>query len=89
MLVMVKLLAVLVGALCVGGYVIVGEIAVVLVALAGVGALAWRVAVASRPRPLGTAGAGRAARLAPRGSGVRIGDERDAHVVDDEGRQRQ
>ncbi|MEU5419053.1 hypothetical protein ACFY1P_03350 [Streptomyces sp. NPDC001407] len=88
-LAVMKLLAVLTGALCVGGYVIVGELAVLLVVLAGVGGLTWRVAVASRPRPLGAAGAVRAARPARGRSGVRIGDERDAHVVDDEGRQRQ
>ncbi|MEV8479003.1 hypothetical protein [Streptomyces sp. NPDC051173] len=75
MLAVMKLLAVLVGALCVGGYVIVGEIAVVLVVLAAIGGLAWRVAVASRPRPLGAAGAGRAAHSPRKCSGVRIGDQ--------------
>lgn len=58
--------------LCVAGYVIAGEIAVLAVAVAGIGGLAWRVAAASKPRPLGRVRRERGARGA---SGVRIGDE--------------
>lgn len=45
--------ALLLAALCVGGYLLVGTAAVVAVVLAGTGLLAWRVAAASRPRPPG------------------------------------
>ncbi|GHG79593.1 hypothetical protein GCM10018779_60450 [Streptomyces griseocarneus] len=76
--------AVLTAVLCVGGYVLLGEIAVVAVVLAGVGGLTWRVAVASRPRPPRM---GRAPRAGAPLSGVRIGHQGDAHVVRDEGRQ--
>ncbi|GHF16047.1 hypothetical protein GCM10010359_16890 [Streptomyces morookaense] len=62
----------LLAVLCVAGYVIAGEIAVLAVAVAGIGGLAWRVAVASKPRPLRRVRRGRGARGA---SGVRIGDE--------------
>ncbi len=112
----VNAVAVLIAALSVGAYVVAGEMAVLLVVMAGVGGLAWRVAVTSRPRPLRMVRRGRRApRSAPDGrwagpsgarkrlsgardgwsgarkgrSGVRIGHERDAHVVDDEGGQRQ
>ncbi|GAA3047825.1 hypothetical protein GCM10020000_30010 [Streptomyces olivoverticillatus] len=90
-----NVVALLVAALCVGGYVLAGELAVLAVVGAGVGALAWRVSAASRPRPGGRArglpGAlfrvgFRAGRPA---SGVRIGHQRDAHVVRDEGGQRE
>lgn len=77
----------LVAVMCVGGYVLAGEAAVVALVLAAVGSLAWRVAVASRPRPL----RGGARRRSPgdAASGVRIGHQRDAHVVRDEGGQRE
>ncbi|MBP2404835.1 hypothetical protein SNS2_3458 [Streptomyces netropsis] len=84
--VVAKLMATLVAALCVGGFLVAGEVAVLAVVLTGVGALTWRVAVASRPRPPRRS---RQARLAPGVSGVRIGHQRDAHVMHDEGRQRE
>lgn len=85
----VNALAVLVAGLCVGGYVVVGEAAVLTVVLAGVASLAWRVAAASRPRPARgrRVRAGRPSRPASGPSGVRIGHQRDAHVVRDEGGQ--
>lgn len=71
--------ALLVAVLSVAGYVLVGEIAVLAVVVAGVGGLTWRVAAASRPRPpRGGRGTGCAR------SGVRIGHQRDAHIVRDE-----
>lgn len=67
-------------ALCVAGYLVGGETAVVGVVLAVVAALTWQVAAASRPRP-------------PRGMGRRsavvVGHQRDADVVHDEGGQGQ
>ncbi|NBE53464.1 hypothetical protein [Streptomyces boluensis] len=51
--------ALLLAALCVGGYVLLGTPAVVAVVLAGTGLLTWRVAAASRPRPLGRGPEGR------------------------------
>lgn len=74
--------ALLVGALSVVGYVLVGEIAVLAVVVAGVGGLTWRVAAASRPRP--TRGERRTRSGVSGVSGVRIGHQRDAHVVGDE-----
>lgn len=91
--------AVLTALLCVGGYVLIGEPAVVAVVLAGVGGLAWRVAAASRPRPprMGRAPRAGAPSSGDLGvsdvsgvsgaSGVRIGHEGDAHIVRDERRQ--
>ncbi len=88
--------AVLTALLCVGGYVLIGEPAVVAVVLAGVGGLAWRVAAASRPRPprMGRAPRAGAPSSGASGvsdasgvSGVRIGHEGDAHIVRDERRQ--
>lgn len=83
---MVKLLAVLVAALCVGSYVVAGEAAVLAVVLPSVAGLACKTAATSRPRPLRRAVR---ARRAPRASGVRIGDQRNAHIVHGERRQRQ
>lgn len=95
--------AALAAALCVGGFLVGGGLLVTALVLAGLAVLTWRVAVASRPRPgWGAAGAGgsggrsggrpgggpsgSATRLRP-ASAVRIRDERDAHVVHDEGRE--
>ncbi len=81
---------VLAAAACVGGFLLGGTAVVLALVLAGVAALTWQVAAASRPRPRGDRGAGGAgsARLAPEVvSDVRIGDQRDAHVVHDERRQ--
>ncbi len=95
--------AALAAALCVGGYLVGGGLLVTALVLAGLAVLTWRVAAASRPRPGGgAAGAGRsggrsggrpgggpdgsATRIRP-ASAVRIRDERDAHVVHDEGRE--
>ncbi|GHF61069.1 hypothetical protein GCM10010218_48250 [Streptomyces mashuensis] len=75
------LAAAVVAVLCVAGYVLAGEIAVLAVVVAGVTGLMWSVAAASRPRPRVRR------RRAGRASGVRIGHQRDAHVVRDEGRQ--
>ncbi|GAA2726005.1 hypothetical protein GCM10010315_59260 [Streptomyces luteosporeus] len=75
--------ALVVAALCVAGFVLAGEVAVLVVVVAGVGGLAWRVGAASRPRPPRR---GSSARPLSR---VRIGHERDAHVVRDEGGQRE
>ncbi|GHC66960.1 hypothetical protein GCM10010507_51120 [Streptomyces cinnamoneus] len=95
MIAALNVLAVLVAGLCVGGYVLAGELAVLTVVLAGVGSLAWRVAAASRPRPgrarrspgaLRFPGVHRSSGVS---SGVRIGHERDAHVVGDERGQRE
>lgn len=86
-----NVVALLVAALCVGGYVLAGELAVLAVVGAGVGALAWRVSAASRPRPGGRARGlpGALFRAGRPASGVRIGHQRDAHVVRDEGGQRE
>ncbi|AIA05623.1 hypothetical protein DC74_5159 [Streptomyces noursei] len=91
--------AALAAALCVGGFLVGGGLLVTALVLAGLAVLTWRVAAASRPRPgWGAAGAGRpggrpgggpsgsATRIRP-ASAVRIRDERDAHVVHDEGRE--
>lgn len=81
-------------ALCVGGFLLGGGLLVTALVLAGLAALTWHVAAASRPRPRGRRVAvGRAerrpvgpvARLRP-ASGMRIRDERDTDVVHDEGR---
>lgn len=89
--------AALAAALCVGGYLVGGGPLVTALVLAGLAALAWQVAAASRPRPAGRrAAAGRpqerpagrpdgpAAPIRP-GSAMRIRDQRDADVVHDEG----
>ncbi|MFF2812947.1 hypothetical protein ACFVT2_38435 [Streptomyces sp. NPDC058000] len=75
--------AVLAAALCVGGFLLGGGLLVTALVLAGLAALAWHVAVASRPRPrwrpevagrpAGRPG-GPAARVRP-ASGMRIRDE--------------
>ncbi|GAA2665135.1 hypothetical protein GCM10009864_37600 [Streptomyces lunalinharesii] len=91
--------AALAAALCVGGFLVGGGLLVTALVLAGLAVLTWRVAAASRPRPgWGAAGVGRPGRR-PGGrrdgsttrirsdSAVRIRDERDAHVVHDEGRE--
>ncbi|GAA0392296.1 hypothetical protein GCM10010357_11330 [Streptomyces luteireticuli] len=85
-------LVALIGAVCVGSYVLAGELAVLVVVLASVGGLTWRVAAASRPRPLRWGRHGRpvSEMSGVSGvSGVRIRHQGDAHVVHDEGRQRQ
>ncbi len=90
--------AALAAALCVGGFLVGGGLLVTVLVLAGLAVLTWRVAAASRPRPgWGAAGAGRPGGRAGGGpdgsatripaSAVRIRDERDAHVVHDEGRE--
>ncbi|GAA1527199.1 hypothetical protein GCM10009730_40100 [Streptomyces albidochromogenes] len=77
--------AVVAAALCVVGFLVGGGAAVLGVVLAVVAVVAWQVAAASRPRP---SRAVRVVRVRPpdghRPSG-RIGHQRDAHVVRDEG----
>lgn len=80
-------LAVVVAVLCVVGFLVGGGAAVLGVVLAVVTLVAWQVAAASRPRPL---------RVEPLGEGTagwrpsaRIGHQRDAHIVRDEGGQGQ
>ncbi|MFK8848796.1 hypothetical protein [Streptomyces sp. Ac-502] len=53
----IDVFAVFAAALCVGGFLVGGTTAVVALVLAGVTALAWQVAAASRPRPRQGAGA--------------------------------
>ncbi len=82
--------AVLVAALCVGGYLLAGEAAVLAVVLAAIGVLAWKVAATSRPRPLrGGSRAHRAPRPSVSSSVVRIRHQGDADVVHRKGGQRQ
>ncbi len=87
----IDVFAVFAAALCVGGFLVGGTAAVVALVLAGVAALTWQVAAASRPRPrVGGRGAhrrgeGAGARggrgtaggpdAAPGASGVRIGHQ--------------
>lgn len=47
----IDVFAVFAAALCVGGFLVGGTAAVVALVLAGVAALTWQVAAASRPRP--------------------------------------
>lgn len=81
---------VLAAAVCIGGYLAGGTAVVLALVLAGVAALTWQVAAASRPRPRWgriAGGGGTAAGGPAPVSGVRIGHQRDAHVVHDEGRE--
>lgn len=55
----IDVFAVFAAALCVGGFLVGGTTAVVAVVLAGVAALTWQVAAASRPRPRTGAGGAR------------------------------
>lgn len=78
---------VLAAAVCVGGFLLGGTAVVLALVLAGVAALTWQVAAASRPRPRWGRIAGSAAVVPGPASGVRIGHQRDADVVHDEGRE--
>ncbi|MEU4199734.1 hypothetical protein AB0B15_09505 [Streptomyces sp. NPDC045456] len=55
----IDVFAVFAAALCVGGFLVGGTTAVVALVLAGVAALTWQVAAASRPRPRTGAGGAR------------------------------
>ncbi|WP_030020650.1 hypothetical protein [Streptomyces monomycini] len=55
----IDVFAVFAAALCVGGFLVGGTTAVVALVLAGVTALTWQVAAASRPRPRQGAGGSR------------------------------
>lgn len=83
----VDVFAVFAAAVCVGGFLVGGTATVVALVLAGVAALAWQVAAASRPRPRVGGGAWRrrGKGAGPRGrggspggagaSGMRIGHQ--------------
>lgn len=87
----INVFAVFAAAVCVGGFLVGGTAVVVALVLAGVAALTWQVAAASRPRPrvgrgfAGRRGEGVGARggrgaaggpdAAPGASGMRIGHQ--------------
>ncbi|GCD43374.1 hypothetical protein GKJPGBOP_03055 [Streptomyces paromomycinus] len=87
----IHVFAVFAAGLCVGGFLVGGTAVVVALVLAGVAALTWQVAAASRPRPRtgtgsarrrsgeagarGGAGVPGGAGAAPGASGVRIGHQ--------------